>query len=73
MKVEELASELFVACPRYLTQERFAELAGLKEQKKMLARWVAEGALPTRRFGRHRMIDMHTLLQRLNQAKGTQG
>ncbi|TWC42834.1 hypothetical protein FBY03_10115 [Pseudomonas sp. SJZ079] len=73
MKVEELASELFVGCPRYLTQERFAELTGLKEQQQMLTRWIDEGILPTRRFGRHRLINMQVLLQRLDQAKGTQG
>lgn len=72
MKVEELAPELFVGCPRYLTQERFAELAGLEGQQPMLARWIAEGVLPTRRFGRHRLIDMRTLLQCLNQAQGAQ-
>lgn len=73
MKVEELPSELFVDYPRYLTQERFAELAGLQEQEQMLARWVEEGILPTRRFGRHRLIDIQALLQRLNQTQGTQG
>lgn len=73
MKVEELPSELFVDCPRYLTQERFAELAGLEGQQRMLARWIAEGVLPTRRFGRYRLIDMQTLLRRLNQVQGAQG
>jgi len=73
MKVEELASDLFDGCPRYLTQERFAELAKLEDQKKLLARWIADGSLPSRRFGRHRLIDMQTLLQRINQARGTQG
>ena len=72
MKVEELAPALFLGCPRYLTQARFAELTALKEQKKMLARWIDEGSLPTRRFGRHRLIDMQALLQRLNQANGIQ-
>jgi hypothetical protein len=73
MKVEELAPELFLDCPRYLTQERFAELAGLQEQERMLARWVEEGILPTRRFGRHRLIDIQALLQRLDHAEGTSG
>lgn len=73
MKVEELPSELFLDCPRYLTQKRFAELAGLEEQQRMLARWIAEGVLPTRRFGRYRLIDLQALLQRLNQTQGTQG
>lgn len=73
MKVEELPPEPFLDCPRYLTRERFAELAGLEEQQRMLARWIAEGALPTRRFGRYRLIDMQALLQRLNQARGTRG
>jgi len=73
MKVEELAPDLFVGCPRYLTQARFAELARLEEQKNMLVRWIDEGALPTRCFGRHRLIDMQALLQRFNQARGIQG
>lgn len=71
MKVEELPSELFVDCPRYLTLERFAGLAGLQEQEQMLARWVEEGILPTRRFGRHRLIDIQALLQCLDHAEGT--
>ena len=73
MKVEELPPALFVGCPRYLTQDRFAELAGLKTRKELLARWVDAGTLPTRSFGRHRLIDMQALLQHLNQARGTQG
>ncbi|MDP3976561.1 MAG: DNA-binding protein [Pseudomonas sp.] len=73
MKVEELAPDLFVGCPRYLTQERFAKLAGLQEQEQMLALWIEEGILPSRRFGRHRLIDIQALLQRLDQAEGTPG
>lgn len=73
MKVEELSPELFLDCPRYLTQERFVELAGLKEQRQMLARWIAEGTLPTRCFGRYRLIDMQALQQRLHHVQGTQG
>lgn len=73
MKVEELAPDLFVGCPRYLTQERFAELAGLQEQEQMLTLWIEAGILPSRRFGRHRLIDIQALLQRLDQAEGTPG
>lgn len=73
MKVEELPPELLVGCPRYLTQERFAELAGLEGQAQLLARWIAEGTLPTRCFGRYRLIDMQALHQRLHQTQGTQG
>nr|WP_298138408.1 DNA-binding protein [uncultured Pseudomonas sp.] len=73
MKVEELPPTLFVGCPRYLTQDRFAELAGLQTQKELLARWIDEGALPSRNFGRHRLIDMQALLQHLHQARGNQG
>ena len=73
MKVEELPSELFAGCPRYLTLERFTRLAGLQEQEQMLVRWVEEGVLPTRRFGRHRLIDIQALLQRLDHSKGTPG
>jgi excisionase family DNA binding protein len=73
MKVEELTPALFVGCPRYLTQGRFAELAGLQTRKDLLARWIDEGTLPTRNFGRHRLIDMQALLQHLNQTRGTQG
>ncbi|MDM8349777.1 DNA-binding protein [Pseudomonas sp. sp1636] len=73
MKVEELTPDLFAGCPRYLTQQRFAELAGLQEQEKMLIRWCNEGIVPTRRFGRHRLIDMQALLQRLDPTQETQG
>ncbi|NQD91427.1 DNA-binding protein [Pseudomonas sp. CrR25] len=73
MKVEELPPELFVGGPRYLTQERFVELAGLQGQPHMLARWIAEGTLPTRHFGCYQLIDMQALHQCLNPARGTQG
>ncbi|MNE70561.1 hypothetical protein D3C80_1663580 [compost metagenome] len=73
MKVEELPPGLFVGCPRYLTQRRFAELAGLQQQEKLLARWGDEGLLPTRSFGRHRLIDMQALLQRLDPPQEIQG
>jgi len=73
MKVEELPPELLVGCPRYLTQERFAELTGLEGQAQLLEHWIAEGILPTRCFGRYRLIDMQALLQRLHHLQGTQG
>ncbi|OEC34898.1 hypothetical protein SAMN05216600_105288 [Pseudomonas cuatrocienegasensis] len=73
MKVEELAPDLFADCPRYLTPQRFAELASLQKQQNMVTQWIDDGALPTRCFGKYRLIDIQTLIQRLNQAQGVQG
>lgn len=73
MKVEELLADRFAGSPRYLTVERFSELAGLKGHQCLVEHWITEGALPTCWFGRYRLIDMQALLTAMSTNKGTQG
>lgn len=73
MKVEELPLELLAGSPRFLTAKRFSELAGLSEHQYLVDQWITEGVLPTRWFGRHRLIDMHALVLSATTNKGTQG
>jgi len=62
MKAKALTPAWFGACPRYLTVDRFCVEAGLSNGKTRIETLLQQGAMPSRRFGRYLMVDMHELM-----------
>jgi hypothetical protein len=62
MKPIELTPAWFGQCPRYLSPKRFGDMTGLVEQEEHIEVLMKQGLLPTRRIGRHLMVDMHQLM-----------
>lgn len=56
--------------PEYLDLDQFARLAGLEDHREIIDRWIANGKLPTRRFGRHLLVDMKRLRRMLSETDG---
>lgn len=46
----------------YVTPQRFAQLIGLTDRQAIVQRWIAQGAIPTRRIGGRILVDLGALL-----------
>lgn len=62
MKAKALTPAWFSNCPRYLTVDNFCVATGLANGKARIENLVERGAMPSRRFGRYLMVDMHELM-----------
>lgn len=62
MKAKALTPAWFGACPRYLTVDNFCVATGIANGKARIENLLQQGAMPSRRFGRHLMVDMHELM-----------
>lgn len=62
MKSIELNPDWFSQCPRYLSAKRFGAMTGLSDHQERVESLIDQGVIPTRRIGRHLMVDMHRLM-----------
>lgn len=62
MKAKALSPAWFGGCPRYLTVDGFCQAVGLSNGKQRIQNLLEQGAMPSRRFGRYLMVDMHELM-----------
>ena len=62
MKAKALTPAWFSGCPRYLTVDNFCVATGIANGKARIENLLERGAMPSRQFGRHLMVDMHELM-----------